>query len=219
MAETPEIPDTGEPLKNQKWEKFCTLVANGQSVDDAYELAGFAPHHANAYRLRARPEIEMRISHLSSLRAARVVDPPPQVVTPVPELTPEEIERIEATKDYVVSSLIHNAEVALGRRLTKSTIRVPRKKPGKGVVQAPADAAPTITFEHTDRNGSVANASLIALGKHIGMWNEKTPAEDPTKAGAVKLGDKERAARFLAKYYKPAPPPAGADGTNSPTTS
>lgn len=218
MADTPEMPDTGEPLKNQKWEKFCTLVVARQSVDEAYEQAGFRPHHANAYRLRARPEIDARITHLSSLRAARVVEEPLQAVVPVKELTPEEIEKIEATKDYVVSSLVHNAEIALGRRLTKSTIRVPRKKPGKGVVQTPADAAPTITFEHTDRNGSVANASLIALGKHIGMWNEKTPPgeNDPAKLGAIKLGEKAKARKLFLKYFTDAPEP---DGPDSPKPS
>lgn len=213
-----DTPGIGEPLKNQKWEKFCLLVVSRQSVEEAFQQAGFSPHHANAYRLRNRPEIDKRITQLSSERARRVVEAPLQTPVPVAELTPEQIERIEATQEYVVSSLIHNAEIALGKRLTKSTIRVPRKKPGKGLTPTPADAAPTITFEHTDRNGSVANAALIALGKHVGMWNEKTPAEDPTKAGAIKLGDKERAAKFLAKYFKP-DPPAGADGTNSPTTS
>lgn len=214
MADTPEIPDTGEPLSNPKWEKFCIPIVAGQPVEDAYEMAGFRPHRANCFRLRKHPSVEARISHLSSLRAARVVEPTPQAPVPVPELTVEAIERIEATKDYVVSSLIYNAEIALGRRLTKSTIRVPRKKPTKaGPVDK--DQAPTITFEHTDRNGSVANASLIALGKHIGMWNEKTPAGelDPTKAGAIKLTDKEKTIKLLEKYY-PRPPLDGSTPAN-----
>lgn len=51
-------------LKNVRRERFCQFVLKGKTVDEAYVLAGFQEHKANAHRLRTFEDVDRRISEL-----------------------------------------------------------------------------------------------------------------------------------------------------------
>ncbi len=67
-----------EELRNRRHEWFAILRAEGMSLEEAYEKAGYAPDRAHACRLAARPDVARRISELRIYRgprmAARVSD-------------------------------------------------------------------------------------------------------------------------------------------------
>lgn len=51
-------------LKNLKHEAFAQAVARGENPLQAFESAGYKPHHANAYRLRDSEGVSARIEEL-----------------------------------------------------------------------------------------------------------------------------------------------------------
>jgi hypothetical protein len=60
----------------------------------------------------------------------------------------------------------------------------------------------------TDRNGSIANAALVNIGKAIGMFNEKTEGSETDSVTApIKSMINEEAAEPVASYLGPRPPP------------
>ncbi|WP_051334944.1 hypothetical protein [Bradyrhizobium sp. Ai1a-2] len=58
-------------LKNGKHELFAQWLAKGKSQMDAYALAGFKPHSANANRLSGYESVRARVAELKERAAAR----------------------------------------------------------------------------------------------------------------------------------------------------
>ena len=56
-------------LQNPRQEAFAQSRAKGARLDDAYEIAGFAPGNSHASRLARRPEVAERIGELLAARA------------------------------------------------------------------------------------------------------------------------------------------------------
>lgn len=56
-------------LENGKHEDFCLAIVEGQSVEDAYVSAGYAPNRGNATRLKANEVIRLRIEELQGKKA------------------------------------------------------------------------------------------------------------------------------------------------------
>lgn len=82
---------------------------------------------------------------------------------PEPRYPQSPLEDVKPTRAYVLSGLVENVEIALGRRLTTSTVIVRRR--GKEPL--------TFQVEITDRNGTVANRALELLGKELGLFEGK----------------------------------------------
>jgi phage terminase small subunit len=57
-------PDEMAILRNPKWERFAQELAGGKTAGQAYELAGFSPNPANAWRLHQREEVRRRIEEI-----------------------------------------------------------------------------------------------------------------------------------------------------------
>jgi phage terminase small subunit len=55
-------------LRNPKWERFAQELAGGKTAGQAYELAGFSPNPANAWRLHQREEVRRRINEILDQR-------------------------------------------------------------------------------------------------------------------------------------------------------
>ena len=53
-------------LQNERHEAFAQSRARGQSLENAYEDAGFAPSHRHGTRLNLRPDIALRIAEIRS---------------------------------------------------------------------------------------------------------------------------------------------------------
>lgn len=51
-------------LKNAKHELFCRYIVEGNTADDAFEMAGYKRQTQNAYRLKRRPDVSARIAEL-----------------------------------------------------------------------------------------------------------------------------------------------------------
>jgi len=71
--ETPiDLPDCGGvQLANNKHEMYCRFVSQGESLVDAYELAGFRRSTANASTLGKRVDIRERIAYLEAFERNR----------------------------------------------------------------------------------------------------------------------------------------------------
>lgn len=63
--------DFSQPLKDSRREAFARLLAEGQSVVDAHEKAGFKRHRQNAYRLVKNPDVAARVQWLKEQAAIR----------------------------------------------------------------------------------------------------------------------------------------------------
>lgn len=61
-----------EPLKNQRWERFCQALAKGETADAAYVIAGFKPNRGNAARLKATESIKARVAAILRKSAERI---------------------------------------------------------------------------------------------------------------------------------------------------
>jgi hypothetical protein len=60
-------------LKNIKYEKFCQLIAGGESAYSAYEMAGFKKHKDNGRRLRDKKEVDDRIKELQAIISEKLL--------------------------------------------------------------------------------------------------------------------------------------------------
>lgn len=58
-------------LDNPRHERFAQALAKGKTSDEAYQLAGYAPNRGNASTLKAKQNIEARVSELLNRGAER----------------------------------------------------------------------------------------------------------------------------------------------------
>lgn len=59
-------------LDNPKHERFSQELAKGLGYEESYELAGYAPHRQNAYRLMTtNDDVQARVAELQDRLAAR----------------------------------------------------------------------------------------------------------------------------------------------------
>jgi hypothetical protein len=60
----PEIDSPDQPLRYHRQEAFCTHVAEGKSLIEAYKQAGYKPRFNNASMLHALPHIRSRVERI-----------------------------------------------------------------------------------------------------------------------------------------------------------
>jgi hypothetical protein len=131
-------------LKNAKYERFATKLADGLSQERAYVEAGFSPNGArgsasslikqHAFIIKRRDEILAERERLHSVS------------------TVQAMEALQITKKDVMRELLDNAMRA------------------KAAVPVMKNGVPTGIY---NTNISASNQALIALGKEIGMFTDK----------------------------------------------
>jgi len=89
-------------LLNSRRELFAQAVADGKTVSDAYAMAGFKPHRANAAKLRHNTEISERVGELLAERE-----------TIHAQAVAKAIEATGITKEQVIRDLIEVKDRAL----------------------------------------------------------------------------------------------------------
>ena len=162
-------------LKNAKWEAFCQhLVKDGNTVEQAHILAGFAHHRQNAYTLFKRKPIKDRYDELMERRHGREHDAHNRAV-----------ERLAITKESVLAEL---AKIAFANM--------------QDYMKVGEDGQPSLNFKDLTRDQAAALAeitveefvdgrsdkrrvrrvkfklaskqdALVALGKHLGLFIER----------------------------------------------
>lgn len=85
-------------LKNPKHERFAQEIAAGTQIAVAFEKAGYSPSPNNAHRLKAHPQIRLRIEELLKVGEARVV---------------QVLEKAALTREWVIDRLVENVERAM----------------------------------------------------------------------------------------------------------
>jgi phage terminase small subunit len=58
------------PLRNTKHERFAQELAEGKSMSEAYQMAGYTPNRSHASRLVAKGNIKVRVAELQDAAAA-----------------------------------------------------------------------------------------------------------------------------------------------------
>jgi hypothetical protein len=58
------------PLRNTKHERFAQELAEGRSMSEAYQMAGYRPNRSHASRLVAKGNIRGRVAELQDAAAA-----------------------------------------------------------------------------------------------------------------------------------------------------
>ena len=61
------VPEGADPKDYDRQELFCQYKAMGMSTERAHQMAGYKPHHSNAYNMYQRPEIQARIAELQKI--------------------------------------------------------------------------------------------------------------------------------------------------------
>jgi len=62
---------SGQPLRNQRHERFCLARAEGHSIAESYRVAGYQKNSGNACRLNANESIQRRIGEIQAQAAAK----------------------------------------------------------------------------------------------------------------------------------------------------
>ena len=60
------------PLSNTKHERFAQELAEGKSMNEAYEMAGYKPSRPHASRLATNGTVRRRVAELQNAAAAKV---------------------------------------------------------------------------------------------------------------------------------------------------
>jgi hypothetical protein len=89
-------------LRNPKWERFAQELSRGKTAGQAYELAGFCPNPANAWRLHQREEIGRRIDEILATRT-KAID----------KAVANAAERVGVDEEWVLRKLRTNAVMAM----------------------------------------------------------------------------------------------------------
>ncbi len=202
-------------LKKERHERFCQEILKGNSPDDAYEIAGYAPSRSNAHTLRRKKHIQERISELFEKREA--IDT---------AATAKALKKLEITKEAILAEL---AKIAFANMQDYMVVG--------------PDGAPTLNFRDLTRDQAAAltevtveefrdgrtesrqvrrvkfklgdkRAALVDLGKHFGMFIERHEVGEPGEfarmseaeleqdllAQAEKLGIEPKALQHLLTY-------------------
>lgn len=134
-------------LKNAKHELFAQHVARGQTVDQAYVLAGYQEHRSNAARLSAKEDVRSRIEEIQSKAADRAGMTVERIVRELEKIAssditdavewgeaiavkPEPDEEGEEIEPYAVQAVILKPSASLPKHVTAAIAEVAKTKEG-----------------------------------------------------------------------------------------
>lgn len=135
-------------LKNARYELFAQELAKGIPAQQAYTTAGFRPSAQAASTLRNKIDICARVAELMAQRE-KIYG----------QSTAKAIEKAALTTEWVITNLMENAMMCLGKK--------------------PTHIDPETKAETFDLNPQGANKALELLGKQIGMFIERHEVGDP----------------------------------------
>jgi hypothetical protein len=128
MAKKPIAPSDEEPgsrpLDDEKHERFADFISKGQADSEAYQMAGFKPDWGNCSGVRHTQIVTgSNSSHQNHLYQRPAQERKVKRENIKLELRFDKIEQSreyvtcsQATREYVLTGLIENCEIALGRR-------------------------------------------------------------------------------------------------------
>jgi phage terminase small subunit len=143
------------PLPNAKYELFAQNLANGMSVGDAYERAGYKRNTGNGTTLKNDQRISDRVAEILKEREAIQA-----------QATALAVEKTGLTKAWVIEQMRDNALVALGKQKIKLTVL--RK----------GESDP-VEVEVTAHNPQAATRALELLGREVNAFIEKREIGQP----------------------------------------
>lgn len=139
-------------LSNHRHERFAQLIADGLSGAEAYREAGYQVSanvsSVNASRLLKDAKVSARVAELQADRAKAVS-----------EATAKAAEKLEISKEWVLSKLVDNANRAMQ---------------AKAVTDGEGNSIGEYRYE-----GSVVNRALELIGKELGMFIERAEIGKP----------------------------------------
>lgn len=150
-------------LANLKHEIFCQNVCKGLGYRQAYVAAGYIDNDANAHTLRHKPHVEARINEIMTKAATRVEISASKILQEMAKLA------FHNPSDYLSINDDGTAEVDLS------------------TLDRDQAAAITEVISETDDKGKTRTkvkladkkAALETLGKHFGLWVERTEHGQP----------------------------------------
>lgn len=149
------------PLKNSRHEKFALALFEGNSVVDAYEIAGFKRNDGNGMRLKGNESIAARIRELKDAAASKVVVTKEQVLREYVKLAfsdPREIAKWGP----------HGVDLLDSAAITDDAAACIAE-----VIEKPTAQGGSVTgFKLHDKKGA-----LDSLAKYFGMFVEKHEVE------------------------------------------
>jgi phage terminase small subunit len=188
-------------LKNARHERFCQEVVKGKHIDEAYEVAGYAPSRSNAHTLRRKKHIQERLCELFEKR---------DTIDSV--ATAKALEKLAITKEAILSELAKLAFANMADYMTVDLDGDPTLN-FKDLTRDQAAALTEVTVE-SFRDGRTDSrqvrrvkfkladkrAALVDLGKHFGMFIERHEVGEPGEF--ARMSDDELAQDLLSQAEK-----------------
>jgi phage terminase small subunit len=150
-------------LANLRHEIFCQNQCKGLGLRDSYEQAGYKYDDANACNLKSKPHIQARIQEIMTKAATRVEVTASRIIQEMAKLA------FHNPADYLTLNDDGTATVdlsTLDRDQASAITEVISDKDEKGNTKTKIKLA--------DKK-----AALETLGKHFGLWVERTEHGQP----------------------------------------
>lgn len=170
------------PLKNARHERFCQERAKGVSIDEAYQLAGFAPNRSNASRLNANDHIAARVAEIVGRGAAKAEVTVERVLAEIAKIAFSDLADVtdwgvrEVAFGYDGDGRQLRAE-DIGEAAMVRYVDAPFVKPINRDDLTPQARAAVSEVALTKDGFRIKmhdkNAALLALGRHLKMFTDK----------------------------------------------
>ena len=160
------------PLTNLRHERFAQALAQGKAANEAYALAGYKANDGNASRLKGNERISARVQEVG--RAAERAEV--SLERTLRELAAIAFSNITKAVTWGPSVQVREEKDEGGQRVkvvTSAVSLVPRDKLDENTAAAIAavsqSSTGTLSIKMHDKL-----AALITLGKHLGMFDQRT---------------------------------------------
>src|SRR5262249_54823420 len=162
------------PLANQRHERFAQALAQGKTATEAYVLAGDKANDGNASRMKGNERISARVQKIVGRAAERAEVSLERVLR---ELAAIAFSNITKVVTWGPSAQVREEEEDEdGRRvkaITSAVLLVPSEKLDQDTARAIAAVSQGSTGALRIKMHDKL-AALVALGKHLGMFDQRT---------------------------------------------
>ena len=157
-------------LSNPRHERFAQELAKGKTPEEAYRIAGFKPARQNAHRLMTNDDVQARVSEIMQRGAERAEVSVERVVR---ELSKIGFADIRKAVRWGRSPIDGKAETADPNGLGVYPVElVPSEEIDDDTAGAVAEVSLTQTGVKIKLHDK--RAALVDIGKHLGMFIERT---------------------------------------------
>jgi phage terminase small subunit len=161
------------PLANQRHERFAQALAQGKTATEAYVVAGYKANDGNASRMKGNERISARVQEIVGRAAERAEVSVERVLR---ELAAIAFSNITKAVTWGPSVQVREEKDESGQRVkvvTSAVSLVPRDKLDENTAAAIAVVSQSSTGALRVRMHDKL-AALVALGKHLGMFDQRT---------------------------------------------